>query len=304
MHVHADANQDTAPLCAAADPMPRAPAFAAPDGACDCHVRVFGTASKLTKTRTYTPQPSSFASYLAMMRAIGVGPRVIVQPSVYGTDNRETLKAVARGGKSFRAVVVVNQDVGRDELQRLHAQGARGARVNVLFKSDARTENLQQLARALADFGWHLQMLANIAEIANLVDFVDALAVPVVFDHLGHGPAALGVEHPGIQALLRLIVDGRAWVKLSGAYRITSQPHPPYSDVAPLARALVAANPDRLVWGSDWPHAMMPVPVPNDGDLFDLLPDWAGNAANLRKILVENPEELYGFDKFGATDVA
>lgn len=287
---------DAIPVCASADPATRAPGFAVPEGACDCHAHVFDGLSGLVEPRTYTPAPSPFSAYRAMLETLGFDRGVIVQPSVYGTDNRQTLAAVSQGGSSFRAIVVVNQDVVGSELQRLRDQGARGARANLLFLSDARVGNLQQLARSVSEVGWHLQLLADVTQIADLEGVVSQLPVPVVFDHLGHIPATPGVQNPGFQALLRLLGAGRVWVKLSGAYRITGAEIPPYSDVTPFAQALVASNPDQLVWGSDWPHPMIPVPMPNDGDLIDMLPDWSGNEENLQKILVDNPERLYGFD--------
>ena len=285
------------PICAAADLAPAPPAFKMPLGACDCHAHVFGNPSKLVANRTYTPPDASFENYHHMLETLGLTRGVIVQPSVYGTDNRTTLNAVAEGGADFRAVVVVDEMVSLGELQRLHAQGARGARVNALFQSDARLDDLQKLARTLADADWHMQILTDVSEISELERFVRSLPVPVVFDHIGHVPAHLGVEDPGFQSLLRLVGDGSAWVKLSGSYRMTTQDHPPFSDVSPFAQALIKANPDRLVWASDWPHPHIPTPMPNDGHLLDLLNAWAPDDAIRNQILVDNPAHLYGFDQ-------
>ncbi|MGI9393225.1 MAG: amidohydrolase family protein [Boseongicola sp.] len=286
---------DKAPPCAPADYSPHIPGFAVPVGSCDCHAHIFGTASALVKNRAYTPPEANLSAYQDMLRTTGLSRGVIVQPSVYGTDNRTTLQAVAEGGENFRAIVVVNEDVTQHELQTLHAQGARGARVNALFQSDVSLENLQMLARTLADVNWHMQMLVDVSEFANLESFVRALPIPVVFDHMGHIPASYGSEHPGFQALLRLVGEGQAWAKLLGSYRMTGQRHPPYDDVAPFAEGLVRANPDQLVWASDWPHPHIPTPMPNDGDLLDMLADWVVDTKTRNKILVDNPARLYGF---------
>jgi predicted TIM-barrel fold metal-dependent hydrolase len=146
------------------------------------------------------------------------------------------------------------------------------------------------------DLGWHLQFLADVSQLPGLAPKVEALRLPVVFDHLGHVPAGKGIQDPGFQDLLTLLRDGVAWAKLSGAYRSTTTHHPPYRDVAPFAQALIAANPDRVLWGSDWPHPSIPVPMPNDGDLVDMVMDWATDEALRRKLFVTNAEALYGFE--------
>ena len=286
----------SAPLCAAADAAPQAPRFTPPPGACDCHSHIFGPASQLVANRLYTPPDASLESYLHLLNALGLSRSVIVQPSVYGTDNRATLAAVAEAGQNFRAVVVVDDHISLAELHALHQQGARGARVNALFPSDAQLENLHRLARTLADTAWHLQILTDVSTFPDLEVLVNSLPVPVVFDHMGHIPAQLGVNHPGFQALLRLVGEGRAWAKLSGAYRITAQDHPPYTDVAPFAQALIRANPEQLVWASDWPHPHIRPPMPNDGHLLDMLADWVPDTVTRGRILVDNPARLYGFD--------
>ena len=172
-----------------------------------------------------------------MLDVIGIERAVIVQPSVYCSDNRATLDAVARAGEAFRAVVVLDDTATRRDLEKMHDQGARGTRVNALFSGDAEREDLFRLGGLLADQGWHMQMLIDVSRFADLEGFVRALPVPVVLDHMGHMPCAEGPNAPGFQALLRLLGEGRVWTKLSGSYRITAEAEPPYGDVTPFARA-------------------------------------------------------------------
>jgi len=292
-----EASSRTIPTCAAADPNPVPAGFTPPPGACDCHAHVFGPGSQLVENRAYTPAVSSLSGYRAMLQTLGISRAVIVQPSVYGTDNRTTLEAVAEAGPDFRAVVVVNDDTGLADLKHLYAKGARGVRVNALFHSDARLDDLQKLSRTLADASMHLQILTDVSKLEELSGLVQSLAAPVVFDHIGHLPAALGVTDPGFQALVHLVETGNAWVKLSGSYRMTARDRPPYEDVAPFAQALVRANPEQLVWASDWPHPHFPGKMPNDGPLLDMLADWAPDETIRNKILVDNPARLYGFDQ-------
>ncbi len=283
------------PLCAPADPAPKAPNFTVPSGACDCHAHVFGPASKLVASRLYTPPAAPLADYKNMLGVTGIERAVIVQPSVYGTDNRATLQAVAQAGGAFRAVVVVDPDVTIAELEAMHAQGARGARVNALFSGRSERAALLDLGVKLAEVGWHMQMLVDVSTFEDLEGFVAGLPVPVVFDHMGHVHVSNGLDDVGFMALLRLMESGQAWVKLSGSYRITGQDQPPYTDVTPFAQAVVAANSERCVWASDWPHPHIQVPMPNDGALLDMLFDWVPNTDTRNRILVNNPARLYGF---------
>lgn len=266
-----------------------------PAGSCDCHCHVFTAISQLLDQRVYTPPPATLAAYRAVLTTLGLDRAVIVQPSVYGTDNRATLAAVEAGGSSFRAVVGVPPDVTAAEIGRLDAQGAVGARVNFLFSKPWPRDDVAGLARRLADFDWHLQLLADVSVIEDVESLVSEVPVPVVFDHMGHVPAEKGIDDPGFRALLRLMERDRTWVKLSAAYRMTTEAASPYHDVAPFARALIAANPERCVWGSDWPHPHIPVAMPNDGSLLSMLADWAPDEATLEQILVRNPALLYRF---------
>lgn len=230
-----------------------------------------------------------------MQTALGLNRSIIVQPSIYGVDNRTTLQSLPADG-SMKAIVVLAEETRRTELSWMANKGAVGARINMLFSSGTRADNIVSLAGTLAEFGWHLQVLADVSVQPDLMQLVTDLPVPVVFDHMGHVQAKQGVSDQGFQALLNSLDSGNVWVKLSGAYRITDAHSASYSGVASMAKALIAANPERLVWGSDWPHPAFDGPMPNDGDLLDLLFDWAG-PETAQKILVGNPERLYGFPK-------
>ena len=284
------------PPCPLPDPHPRTPKNAIPPGACDCHLHIFDVPSPQVAARSYTASPAPLADYRKVQRALGLDRAVIVQPSIYGTDNRTTLQALPSDG-SMKAIAVVDDDVSLSQLQSLAANGAVGARVNMLFSSDAKTDNLTSLADKLAQVNWHLQILADVSALPNLAQLVTTLPVPVVFDHMGHLPAGHAIDDPGFQTLLKLLDQGQVWVKLSGVYRLTQNASGDYSDVAPMAKALVKANPDRLVWGSDWPHPAFDGHMPNDGDLLDALFDWA-TPEDVHKILVQNPEQLYGFPRW------
>lgn len=281
------------PLCDVPDPRPRRPNNTIPPGACDCHFHIFDEPSPQVAERSYTAPTASTGAYRALQQTLGLERAVIVQPSIYGTDNRTTLQSMPEDG-SMRAVVVVDDDASVAELKALAAQGAVGVRINMLFASNAQLQELSGLTAKMADLGWHLQVLADVSALPDLAGFVAGLPVPVVFDHMGHVPVSKGVHDAGFQTLLGLLDGGDVWVKLSGAYRMTATPSTDYADVAPQAEALIGANPDRMVWGSDWPHPSFGGDMPNDGDLLDLLFDWAGTE-RAAKILVDNPQRLYGF---------
>ncbi len=288
------------------------PSFTPPPGATDTHVHVFPdpAAFPYWSGRAYTPPPAEPEALLALQNALHLDRVVIVTPSVYGTDNRATLEGMRRlGPKRTRGVAVIGPDAQPAELDAMHAQGIRGVRVNLEqageFDPAALEKRLGGVMAQLAGRPWHLQVYSRLAVIAPLHDQLAALPVPVVFDHFAGAQAALGVEQPGFDAVLDLVRSGKAYVKICGAYRASTVPG--WTDVAPLARALVAANPDRIVWGTDWPHPDS-APVPgrkptdlapaqdvDDGKLFNLLAEWVPDEATRGKILVANPARLYGY---------
>ena len=284
------------PLCAAPNPNPDPPGFAVPERACDCHFHIFDSPSPQVAERSYSAPPAPQAALRHLHKTLGISRSVIIQPSIYGTDNRTTLQSCA-GDPSMKAVVVVDDSAPADLLAAYRDQGAVGCRVNMLFGSNARIDSLTRLAHNAADQGWHLQILADVSTLHERMTEFAGLPVPVVFDHFGHVAAKRGVEDPGFTAMRRLLADGLAWVKLSGPYRLGPASPRVDSAIADMATALVSTNPDHLVWGSDWPHPAIPEQdMPNDGTLLDRLADWVPDAALRQRILVDNPARLYGFD--------
>ncbi len=287
--------------CPPPDPLPKRPArVTLGPAACDTHGHIFGPAAAYpwSPARGYTPPDALPAAYEALHAALGVARGVLTQPSVYGTDNRCMLDYVGKNLARMRAVVSVDPDVTDKALAAMHAQGARGIRVNVAdpggnpFQSFAQIESLAHRLKAL---GWHIEFLLHVHQMDDIAAAIRRLPVDISIGHFGYMPAAMGVVHAKYQAFLDYFSEGRCWVKLTAPYRITGRSQTPYEDVTPFAQALVARRPDRVVWGTDWPHPICPVPMPNDGDLTDHLADWVPDAAVRQRILVDNAAALYDF---------
>jgi predicted TIM-barrel fold metal-dependent hydrolase len=256
-------------------------------------VHIIGPAAQYPQVpnRSYTPPEAGVEVYRRVAAALRIEHAVIVQPSFYGMDNRCTRDALLASNGKWRGVAVVAPDVEASELAASHAVGFRGARINLLFKGGVGMETLEPIARLIEPLGWHLQLLVDGRDLPALAPRLRKLPVPCVIDHMGHIPASDGVQHPGFQALLQLVRDG-CWAKLSGPYRISAGRYP-YDDVVPFARALVEAASSRLVWGTDWPHVGVSVPIPSARELMDLLPIWIPDAEIRQRVLVENPPRLY-----------
>ncbi len=277
---------------------PPRPSWRGPAGSCDAHFHIFGPFDRypLSPGRGYTPSECLIPQYRAVAEALGIERMVVVQPSVYGTDNACTLDATEEFGHDrARAVVVIDAAAGAAELEAMARRGACGVRFNAVSGNGTPLDRLDALARRIAPLGWHLQLYTHGDTLAELAPRLPSLPVEVVIDHMGGVRTADGVNGAAFQALLRLLGTGRAWVKLSG-YRISSAGQP-YADVAPFARALLEAAPERCVWGTDWPHPSLADFMPDDGALFDRLGEWAPDAATRRRVLVDNPAALYGFPK-------
>lgn len=285
--------------------------FAVPSEGCDCHVHVFGDAAAFpfASRRGYTPPSASPEELLALQQALNLSRVVIVQPSVYGSDNSCTLDGMRLLGPRARGVAVIDAATPNSTLDEMHRAGIRGVRVNLATAGESdpaqARRSLGEMAARVAPLGWHVQLYTELSVIAALQEEVARLGVPVVFDHFGGATAAGGVEQPGFAALLALVGAGHAYVKVSAAYR-SSDKAPAYDDMAPLARALIAANPDRILWGSDWPHPHAAAPGASldeiaafydidDGLALNQLQRWAPRAAIRRKILTANPARLYDF---------
>jgi predicted TIM-barrel fold metal-dependent hydrolase len=302
------------PFLAAAS-QPRTPiAFDVPPGACDCHTHIFGDPKRfpMTPARVYTPEPAQVDEMRTLYRALHMDRVVIVQPSVYGTDNACTLEAVKQLGPRARAIAVIDVETrGSDTmLADLDAAGVRGIRLNLETSGIADPSVGSQRVRAAIDrlrgSRWHIQMNTRLSMIDAIRAQVAGAPVRFVFDHFGGAQASLGLDQPGFKSLLDLVRGGSTYVKISGAYRSSTQA-PNYPDVTPFAKALVAANPQRVLWGTDWPHPdsavvagrkntdIAPLLQIDDGALLNQLPVWAPDAALRTRILVSNPAELYGF---------
>jgi predicted TIM-barrel fold metal-dependent hydrolase len=289
-------SQAFAPTIPGPDPDTRRPRVKFPAGACDCHSHVFGPHSRypLAPGHGYVPPEASIDDYVRMLRTIGCQRAVIVHPSVYGTDNRCTVDALRSGKFDFRGVAVVDEKITDSALEDMHQAGVRGLRINLKSKGSVLAlDAAPRLAERIKSRGWHLQFFLDVREMSDIDRELAKLPVDIVIDHFGHVDAAEGVEAPGFQTLLRLARHERCWFKLIGPYRLSTQP-PWFPDVTPLAHALVAAAPDRCVWGTDWPHPNTGF-MPNDGDLADMLLDWIPDEALRNRVLAANPARLYDF---------
>jgi len=280
--------------------------------ACDCHVHVYGDLARypLAPVRVFTPRTALLPQLVEHQQAIGFARVIVVTASIYGFDNRCTIDAVGALGDAARGVAVIDPASVTDaELQAMHAAGIRGVRVNLetVGKSDpaAAGSVLRQTAARVAPLGWHVQTFTNVGVITALQDLIVDLPAPLVIDHFGKVVAADGPDAPGMRVLCDLLRSGRVWLKMSSPHRISNLPD--FADVEPVVQALLAANADRLVWGSDWPHsgAWPGVPFANanfnefhsidDGHAVNRLRRWLGSALHQRKVLADNPARLYGF---------
>lgn len=286
--------------------------FDVPAGACDCHTHIHGDPAKFPffAGRVYTPELASPEEMSALHKALHIERVVIVTPSVYGPDNSATLFGMKARGATARGVAVIDDKTPESDLDAMKQEGFRGIRLNLatggISDPNVGRQRFQAAVDRMKARGWHIQLFTGLPMISAIKELVAASPVPVVFDHFGGAVAELGPEQPGFSDLLELVKSGKAHVKISGAYR-ASKLAPDYPDAAPLARALIAANSDRIIWGTDWPHPNSVTPPGNkptdvtplfqidDGRLLNQLPVWAPDAAIRKKILVDNPARLYGF---------
>lgn len=286
--------------------------FAIPPNACDCHTHIHGDPAKFPyfDGRVYTPETALPDEMSALHRALHMKRVVIVTPSVYGPDNSATLYGMKARGADARGVAVIDDKTTEQALDAMGKDGVRGIRLNLATGGTndptVARQRFQTAVERMQKRNWHVQMFTSLAIISSIKDLVASAPVPLVFDHFGGAKAALGPEQPGFADLVELVRSGKAYVKISGAYRASTQ-GPDYADVTPLAKALIAANPDRIVWGTDWPHPNSVTPPGNkitdvtplfqidDGRLLNQLPVWMPDAAIRKKILVDNPARLYKF---------
>jgi D-galactarolactone isomerase len=265
-------------------------------GACDCHMHIYDARFPLAaKARRQEPD-ALVPDYRKVQRALGLERVVVVQPTAYGKDNRCTLEAISKFGASARGVAIIDDATDDTEVKRLTRGGMRGVRFRMTGDPELPWEMLPRMAARMAGHGWHIQFQMDGRELHTRESLLKALPCELVVEHIGKFFEPVGVDHPGFQALLRLIDGGRSWVKLSGAYMMSKSGPPLYEDIGALAKALVAHAPERMVWGSNWPHPMSTRDtMPDDSQLLDLLLDWAPDDVMRRRILVDNPAMLYGF---------
>ncbi|HEU0150499.1 MAG TPA: amidohydrolase family protein [Bradyrhizobium sp.] len=286
--------------------------FDVPAGAVDCHTHIHGDPDKFPffAGRVYTPEPASPEEMAALHKALHIQRVVIVTPSVYGTDNSATSFGIKARGNDARGVAVIDDKTSEADLDRMQEDGFRGIRINLatggISDPAVGRARFQAAVDRVKARGWHVQLYTEAPMISAIKDLVAASQVPAVFDHFGGAEAKLGLSQPGFADLLELVKSGKAYVKISGAYRLSKQA-PDYPDAAPFAQALIAANPDRIIWGTDWPHPdssphpelkpteVRPLYQIDDGRLLNQLAVWAPDAAIRKTILVDNPSRLYGF---------
>lgn len=274
----------------------RPPKRRAPAQSCDTHFHIIGPVDEfsLSSTRSYTPCEASLDGYRRVQQTIGTERLVIVQASVYGTDNACMLDALARfGHERGRGVVVIDADVPDTTLERMHALGVRGARFNMVTLGGPPLQQMIDVAERIAPLGWHIQLYAHGEQLASLLPVLDRLPVEIVLDHLGGLKPDWPADHPGRASVHSLLSGGRAWIKLC-VYR-SSEIAYPFDDVRSIVVDLVNRFPDRCLWGTDWPHPAFDGDMPHDGQLLDAMMTWAPSATLQQAILVENPARLYGF---------
>lgn len=280
---------------------PRRPRAPTPPNACDSHFHVFGPGGRFpyAPERAYTPADAPLEAALRMHAVLGIERGVLVQGNPHGVDNSALLDALAREPARLRGVAIVRPDTKAGELRRMRDAGVRALRFHHRPRiagrySVAGLDAFVRLSPLMADLGLHLQVFMNAEFLPELLLALGDWKLPVILDHFGSADAGDGVDAPGFRQLRRLLGEGRIWVKLSAAYR-ASRRFPDYEDARALHEALLLANPDQVLWGSDWPHTRLERDMPDDGRLLDLFNDWTGNDALRRKVLADNPARLYGF---------
>ena len=285
-------------------PAPSRPRFRPPAGAVDAHCHVFGPAAlfPFAPERKYTPVDAPADQLFALRDHLGLSRNVIVQATCHGSDNSAMLAAIARSRGQARGVAVVSPTISDAELQRLHKGGVRGVRFNFLKRlvGDAPKDAYRDIAARLADLGWHIVVYFESAELDDLAPFLTSLPGTVVIDHMGRPDVSQGIKAKGFRAVQRLMDENeRFWIKATCPERLT-EAGPPYDDVVPFGKTLVERYPDRVIWGTDWPHPNMRSHMPDDGQLVDFIPRIAPTPELQKKLLVDNPMRLYWPEEVGA----
>jgi 2-pyrone-4,6-dicarboxylate lactonase len=283
---------------AAPDPNTRKPKFTPPPLACDAHCHIFGPGSKFpyAKDAPYIPPDSPFEALQSLHKKLGLQRAVIVHASCHGPDMRVTLDAIARSNGAYRGTAIIDASFSEKKMQELHEGGIRGVRFNFVKHLGGRPDMkfFDRTIEMIRPMGWHLILHLDATDLMEFQDLFKRIPVPMVIDHMGRVKAAGGLQQEPFSILLSSLKNENIWVKVCGPERVSSM-GPPFTDAVPFAQALIAAAPDRILWGTDWPHPNVGAHMPNDGDLVDLFARMAPDPATQRKILVENPARLYGF---------
>ena len=289
----------TAPTIPAPHPAPHSPtAFAPPPGATDAHCHIFGPAHRFpfASEATYTPADAGIEDFEVLQERLGLSRAVFVQASCHGTDNAAMVDALIRGQGRYAGVAMIDESFSTADLGVLHDAGVRGTRFNFVAHLGGAPdlEVFWRLVDRVQPFGWHIVLHFDAKDLPSHAKLLDRMPCPYVIDHMARVDATAGLGQTPFEALLELMRDERAWVKVSGAERLTAEGTPPYDDVVPYAQALIAAAPERILWGTDWPHPTVRH-MPDDGDLVDMLAAFAPDESTRNRILVSNPETLYDF---------
>jgi 2-pyrone-4,6-dicarboxylate lactonase len=277
------------------DPHPPT-AFVPPPGSCDAHCHIFGPAARFpfSADRTYTPPDSGIDEFEQLQVRLGLSNAVFVQASCHGTDNSAMLDALVRGAGRYAGVAMIDESFSDAAIVELHDAGVRGTRFNFVAHLGGAPEPdvFWRIVHRVAEHGWHIVLHFDAKDLPGHADLLDRMPVPYIIDHMARVVAPDGIAQEPFRTLLARMADDRCWVKISGAERLTSGGTPPYDDVVPYAQALIEAAPDRVLWGTDWPHPNVRH-MPDDGDLVDLLAAFAPDESTRRRILVDNPRTLY-----------
>ncbi len=285
------------------DPNTRKPDAAVPDGACDTHFHIFGPPDRFpySETRRYTPPGGPLENYRKMAAITGLQRGIAVQPTLHGFDNSAILDAVARSDGAMRAVVRFNDKTTDEELERLHEAGARGARFSLMSDRPGSVDMVAHAIPRMEKLGWSLVLHVEADHFVEAEAFIRKIPIPTIIDHLARSKPSAGLDQPAFRLLRDLLKDDRFWAKIASVNKVSDTKDArvadglPYRDVIPFGQAVIADAPDRVIWGTDWPHGNIfePGRTPNDGDLVDLVAEMAGDAATLKKVLVDNPTRLY-----------
>ena len=290
--------------CIAPDRNPRKPNITLPKGSIDTHVHIFESHFPLFEGRGYNPPDSTLEDLIHLHQTLGIDRVVFTQPSVYGVDNSAILKGMnvlnEKIPNKARGVCAIKMDASENFLQELHVQGIRGVRLNLDNKGGMPLElkEISKLEDKIKGLGWHLEYLFPGKDIVELEPVLSNASVPISIGHFAYQPATAGINSDGFKTLLKLVKDGNTWIKISGANRVSETDLPPYDDVLPMARALVEANSDNVMWGTDWPHPNKYEVNPNDGDLVNWFGEWITDDTMRKQIMVTNSELFYDFGDY------